>query len=60
MAELNTYEVWTHARGEEAIEAGEFVIDNDGHLLLLDASHRKIAGFSSGSWVSVRQIQKTS
>lgn len=57
---MNIYEVWTHVRGEEAIEAAEFAVTGDEGILFYDSAGRRIAAFSSGSWVSVRKLEKES
>lgn len=53
------YEVWTHARGEEAAEANEFAVTEEGDLLFFGPSHERTAAFSRGSWVSVRRVDET-
>jgi hypothetical protein len=55
---MNIYEVWTHARGEEAIEAKEFVVTEECDLMFLGVANERAAAFSRGSWVSVRKIEK--
>lgn len=56
---MNIYKVWTHARGDETVEAAEFTITNEEGLVFFDPKGARIAVYSSGSWVSV-QISKES